>query len=99
MSHQWTEAKSRCDAAIAGARSSDADDVFDFGLARNRRLATAYSNRAVLNWLHNQRQEAVADVKRAHALGPKLEFVGRNWTAMNAAPNPTASPTVASVRP
>ena len=99
MTQQWDDAKSACDAAVIGARLSDADDVFDFGAGRQKRLATAYSNRAVFNWLHNERQKAVADVTRARSRAPHLEFVAHNWTAMNGAQDATAHTTVASVRP
>jgi hypothetical protein len=98
LSQQWDEAKSTCDGAVIGASASDADDVFDFGAARGKRLATAYSNRAVFNWLHNERQKALADVTRARSLAPRLEFVRRNWMALNGQPD-TAHPSVASIRP
>jgi hypothetical protein len=98
MTHQWEEAKSRCDAAIAGARMSDADDVYDFGASREKRLATAYSNRAVFNWIHNQKRAAVADLSKAHSHAPKLEFVAQNWLALNEGSD-TAAPKIASARP
>jgi hypothetical protein len=99
MTHQWEAAKSRCDAAIAGARASDADDVFDFGAGQERRLATAYSNRAVFNWLHNQKREAVADLSKAHSRAPKLEFVAQNWLVLNGGSDTTTAPQIASSRP
>jgi hypothetical protein len=99
MSQQWDEAKSKCDGAVVGARASDADDVFDFHAGQNRRLATAYSNRAVLNWLRNERQRAVADVTRARSLAPQLECVARNWVALSGEPDTAAHPAVASIRP
>ncbi len=98
MTHQWEEAKSRCDAAIAGARVSDADDVFDFGLGREKRLATAYSNRAVFNWTHNQKSAALADLSKARSHAPKLEFVAKNWLVLNEGSD-TAAPKIASARP
>jgi hypothetical protein len=99
LSHQWDEAKSKCDGAVIGAGASDADDVFDFHGGRNRRLATAYSNRAVFNWLRNDRRRAVADVTRARSLAPRLEWVARNWVALSGEPDTTAHPAVASIRP
>lgn len=99
MTQKWDEAKSKCDGAVTGASASDADDVFDFHSARDRRLATAYSNRAVFNWLRNEKQKALADVSRARSLAPRLECVTRNWVALNQAPDTTAQPAVASIRP
>jgi len=98
MTHQWEQAKSRCDAAIAGARVSDADGVFDFGVGREKRLATAYSNRAVFNWLHNQKKEAVADLSKARSRGSKLEFVAQNWQVLNGGADLAAAPQIASAR-
>jgi hypothetical protein len=99
MTHQWEEAKSRCDAAIAGARASDADAVFDFGASRDKRLATAYSNRAVFNWLRNQKPAAVADLSKARSLAPKLEFVAQNSLVLNQGSDTTTAPQIASTRP
>jgi hypothetical protein len=99
MTRQWDEAKSKCDGAVIGARLSDADDVFDFGAARQKRMATAYSNRAVFNWLRKERQKAVADVTRARSLAPRLESVAQNWTALSGESDTAAHPTVASTRP
>jgi len=98
LTQQWDEAKSKCDGAVIGAGASDGDDVFDFGAAR-RRLATAYSNRAVFYWLRNERQKAVADVTRARSIAPRLECVAHNWLALNGQPDTTARPSVASIRP
>jgi hypothetical protein len=98
MTKQWEAAQSKCDKAVMGARVSDADDVFDFGAGRDRRLATAYSNRAVLNWLQSRPQKAVADVARARSLAPKLEFVSQNWTALNGEPGTTTDAAVAAIQ-
>ena len=99
MTQQWEAAQAKCDAAVASARLSDADDVFDFGAGRNRRLATAYSNRAVLHWLQKRPAKALADLTRARSLAPRLEFVSRNWIALNQEPDSSARPTVASTQP
>jgi hypothetical protein len=99
MTHQWDEAKSRCDAAIAAARARDADDVLDFGARWEKCLATAYSNRAVLNWLRNQKRAAIADASKAHSHAPRLEFVAQNWLALNEGSDTTAAPQIASSRP
>ncbi len=99
MTQKWAAAESSCTAAINGARSNDADDRFDLGAGRAKRLATAYSNRAVFNWMRNARQAAVTDVRRARSLSAGLEFVVRNWMALNGEPDTTAHPTVASIRP
>jgi hypothetical protein len=98
MTQQWDEAKTKCDAAVTGARFSGADDVFVYG-ARAQRLATAYSNRAVYNWLRNERQKALADVTRARKFAPRLDCVARNWLALNEAPDTAAPPAVASIQP
>jgi hypothetical protein len=97
MTHQWEEAKSRCDAAIAGARARDADDVFDFGLGWEKRLATAYSNRAVFNWMRDQKSAAVADLSKARSHARSLKFVAQNWVALNG--GSAAAPQIASSRP
>ena len=99
LTQQWDEAQSKCDGAVIGASASDGDGVFDFGAARGRRQATAYSNRAVFNWLRNEKRKAAADVARAHSLAPRLEFVARNWLVLNGQPDTTARPSVASIRP
>lgn len=99
LARRWDDAKPRCDASIAGARLHDADDVYDFGAARNKRMAIAYSNRSVLEGLHNERDKALADVARARSLAPRLGFVAHNYTALNGGPNATAGPNVASIRP
>jgi hypothetical protein len=98
MTQQWDAARSKCDGAVIGARLSDADDVFDFGAGRQKRMATAYSNRAVFNWLRQERQKAVADVTRARSLAPRLDCVARNWVALNGDSDTAAHPTVASTR-
>ena len=99
MTHQWEQAKANCDAAIVDARAHDADGVFDFSAGWAKRLATAYSNRAVLNWLRNQKREAVADVTKARSRAPKLEFVAQNWLVLNAGGDATTAPQIASARP
>ncbi len=99
MARQWDEAASRCDRAVTGARLSDVDDVYDSGKGRGNRMATAYSNRAVLEWLRNDRQKAVTDLTRARSSGPRLELVAHNWLAMTGEPDTEAHPTVASIRP
>lgn len=99
MTHQWEQAKSRCDAAIVGARARDADDVFDFGLGRDKRLATAYSNRAVFNYLHDQKSAAVADLSKARSHAPSLKFVAQNWVALNGGSDTGGAPQIASSRP
>jgi hypothetical protein len=99
MTRQWDEAKSRCDAAIAGARVRDPDDVFDFGAGHEKRLATAYSNRAVFNWMHDQKRAAITDLSKARSHAPRLEFVAQNWLALNEGSDTTAAPQIASTRP
>jgi hypothetical protein len=99
MVHEWETAQSKCDAAVTSARLSDADDVFDFGASRNRRLATAYSNRAVLHWLQRRSDKARADLTRARSLAPRLEFVDSNWTALNLQPPSSTPPAIASIQP
>lgn len=99
MTHQWDQAKSRCDAAIAGARAHDADGVFDFGVGRDKRLATAYSNRAVFNWMRDQKSAAVADLSKARSHARSLKFVTQNWVALNGGSDTAAAPKIASSRP
>jgi hypothetical protein len=98
LSRQFEQAKARCDAAVIDARLTDADDVFHFG-NRGRRLATAYSNRAVLNAVRDEKEKALADVDRARSLAPRLDFVSHNWTALNGGPDTVNGLKVASVRP
>jgi hypothetical protein len=99
LARRWDDAKSRCDASVTGARMHDADEVYDFGAARTKRMAIAYSNRSVLEGLHDEKQKALADVARARSLAPRLDFVAHNWTALNGGPNTIAGPKVASIRP
>lgn len=98
MSHQWDAAQSNCDAAVSDARVRGPDDMFDHGAGQHAQMATAYSNRAVLNWLQNKPQNALADVAKAHSMAPKATFVTDNWVTMNAPPADRTGPVVAAVQ-
>lgn len=98
MTQQWDAAHSKCDAAVIDARMRGADDVFDFGASHNAQLAIAYSNRAVLNWLQNRPDKAVADVTRARSLAPKSDFVAQNWATVNGKPDNATGPAIAAIQ-
>ena len=44
----------------------------------DKRVAVAYSNRAVLRWLARDTVEAYADLAHARTIEPKASFVSRN---------------------
>ena len=78
---QWTEAHAACDAAVNAADQSRAKMRSGYGTQRrwaDKRVAVAYSNRAVLRWLANDTVAAYADLAHARAIEPKASFVTRN---------------------
>jgi hypothetical protein len=78
---QWTEAQAACDAAITAADQARAKFASQPGAESRwaqQRVAAAYSNRAVLNWLARDTGAAYADLARARAIEPKASFVMRN---------------------
>lgn len=69
MTLQWREARAACDAAVSAASDDE-------------RLALAYANRAVLQWLSNDEAAARQDMAKARALSPGADFVARNLAAL-----------------
>jgi hypothetical protein len=99
MTKQWDAARSTCNDAVSEARFNTADNAI-MGFSANRaELAIALSNRAVLNWLQNRPADAASDVRRAHSLAPRKDFISQNWTALNGKPDNVSGPSIASARP
>ena len=79
MTKAWDAAHRECDLAIRLAHLSDFSDVSLAGRTSNaERVALAYSNRAVLNWLEARPQSAAQDIARAQSLSPQASFVSQN---------------------
>ncbi len=98
MSEQLAQAQLACDSAVQAASREQAQLPSWNPRSRAQGAnaqALAYSNRAVLRWLHADAQGARQDLARAQALAPQATFVIRNVSAMqtheNAAPARTAS--------
>jgi len=78
---QWSEAEATCDAAVIAADQARAKVTSKSGAESRwaqQRVAVAYSNRAVLNWLASDTVAAYADLARARAIEPRASFVTRN---------------------
>jgi hypothetical protein len=84
MTHRWSEAHPACDEAIQFAKLEMPDQHgFEAG-AHDARVAIAYSNRAVLEWLEARSASAADDLAKAHALAPSEEFVVQNLARLHA---------------
>jgi hypothetical protein len=99
MTQQWDAARSTCNDAVSEAKFNTADNVLMGPSANREQVATALSNRAVLNWLQNRPGDAASDVKRAHALAPRKDFVSSNFMVLNGNPQNVPGPSIASIRP
>ena len=77
----WTEAQVACDVAVTAADQARAKtksgSVSKLRWA-DKRVAVAYSNRAVLRWLASDTVAAYADLAHARTIEPKAAFVLRN---------------------
>ena len=77
----WTEAQVACDDAVNAADQARAKtrsgSVSQLRWA-DKRVAVAYSNRAVLRWLARDTVAAYADLAHARTIEPKASFVMRN---------------------
>jgi hypothetical protein len=74
MTLQWRAAHAACDAAV---RATDAQSM-----PSEDKLALAYANRAVMDWLSNDEAAAGKDLARAQELSPRAAFVARNLAAL-----------------
>jgi hypothetical protein len=99
MTQQWDAARSACNDAVSEAKFNTADNAIMGPSFNKAEVATALSNRAVLNWLQNRPGDAASDVRRAHALAPRKDFVSQNWMVLNGTPGNVSGPSIASVRP
>ncbi len=87
MTRQWHAAHSACDAAVRAATNPHAFTapwVELSGISTQRRLAAAYSDRAVMRWLTDDPAGARADLAKARALEPEAGFVTGNEAALAA---------------
>lgn len=85
VTRQIESARVACDAAVREAQQDIASMPVSLSWARAEYrdyLALAYSNRAVLNWVANDKAAAQSDLKKAAAVAPKATFVARNQTAL-----------------
>ncbi len=85
MTRQWRRARAACDAAVQTADAPHfqaAPWAESSGGSPNRRLAVAYSDRAVMRWFSNDRAGARADLAKAMTVSPGAGFVARNEAAM-----------------
>jgi hypothetical protein len=84
MTRQFPAARAACDAAIKDARLERVTFSL-FGTEKGRRYdaASAYSNRAVLEWLLGDGAAAEQDLAEAERLAPEANFVVRNLTALH----------------
>jgi hypothetical protein len=98
MTQKWDAARSACDEAVSRARATDPDNMFYSGSGHQAKVALAYSNRAVLNWLQNRPEKAVNDVTRAHSLAPRSDFVSQNWTVLNGKSESPGGPAIAAIQ-
>ena len=85
VTRQLESARVACDEAVRDAQQEIASMPVSMSWARSDYrdyLALAYSNRAVLNYLANDKTAAQSDLKKAAAVAPKAAFVARNQTAL-----------------
>lgn len=86
MTLQWREARAACDAAVQAAGGDrPRSRLSQWGWpasANDERLALAYANRAVMNWLSGEESAARQDLAKAQELSPQADFVASNLTAL-----------------
>ncbi len=85
MTSKWQQARTACDAAVQTADAphfQTAPWAISGGYSPNRRLAVAYSDRAVMRWFSHDRAGARADLAKAMALSPEADFIARNEAAV-----------------
>lgn len=85
MTLQWQKARAACDAAVSAARQEGTEIPVWLSWTRassDERLALAYSNRAVMHWLSNEKAAAQEDLSRAQKLAPVADFVAQNVAAL-----------------
>jgi hypothetical protein len=82
VQRDWSAARISCDAAVEVATLKRARvHGWDDAVRRlaDLRVAAAYSNRAVLNWLAGDTGASHGDIVRARAIEPRASFVQRNF--------------------
>jgi len=84
MTHRWSEAHAACDEAVEFAKLEMMEPPGFATDTHGERVAIAYSNRAVLEWLEDRSASAADDLARAHALAPSAEFVAQNLSTLHA---------------
>lgn len=87
MTRRWDAAQSACDAAVREARDarlSAAPWSAAGANSKDRAIAAAYSDRAVLRWMSGNARGARADLDEARVFAPQAGFVVRNVRALRA---------------
>ena len=84
MTHRWSEGHAACDEAIRFAKLEMRESPGSAADAHDARVAIAYSNRAVLEWLEARSVSAADDLARARALAPSAEWVTQNLARLHA---------------
>jgi hypothetical protein len=85
LTRNWQQARTACDAAVRTANAPNFQTALwavSGGGSPDRRLAAAYSDRAVMRWLASDRAGARADLAKAMAISPAAGFVTRNEAAV-----------------
>ena len=85
VTRKFDEAKSACNDAVSAAQQELAGLPISQSYARQdyrQYLASAYSNRAVLSYLLNDKTGAQVDLQKAEAVAPKDNTVASNVTAL-----------------
>lgn len=85
MTKQWAVAQAACDKAVHDARLnkiSDGGGSLEELHLLNEKVALAYSDRAVLEWLTNNRKAAAQDMAQAKSVFPQSELVAQNFAAL-----------------
>lgn len=85
MTRKWTQARVACNAAVHSADAphfQTAPWAVSSGDSPDRRLAVAYSDRAVMRWFANDRAGARADLAKAMTIAPEAGFLARNEAAV-----------------
>lgn len=85
MAKQWSAAQTACDQAVQYARLAkitDAQGSLQQLNLLDEKLAVAYSDRAVLEWLTNKAKVAAQDMAHARAVQPHSRLVAQNVMAL-----------------
>ncbi len=85
ITRQVEAARVACNEAVRDAQQEIASMPMSMSFARTDLrdyLAIAYSNRAVFNWMSNDKAAAQSDLKKAAIVAPQTAVVARNVTAL-----------------